>query len=145
MTTRSVTVTTVVAVTPAVAFEVFSSEIDRWWRRTPQYRQRNDSVVRFAERPSRQLVEVTIDGIVELGDVIRWEPPNLLELQWRMRLGVEPGLDNTVEVRFEPVDTGTRVTITHAGWEDLEPGGAAASVVGLWWSNPLVDYRAACG
>ena len=144
MTIKSVTVTTVVAVAPAVAFEVFYSDIDRWWRRSPQYRQRTDSVVRFAER-TRQLVEVTLDGTVELGEVIRWEPPNVLEMQWRVPVAVEPGVSNTVEVRFEPVEAGTRVTITHAGWEDLEAGGAAASVVGLWWSNPLVDFRAACG
>jgi uncharacterized protein YndB with AHSA1/START domain len=144
MTGDAVTVSTVVAVTPAVAFDVFCDEIDRWWRRNPTYRQNTDSVVRFVERPTRRLVEVTLDGTVDLGEVVRWQPPHLLQMQWRMPIGVEPGPDNTVEVRFEQIEGGTRVTIIHSGWMDLEAQGAAASVVGLWWSNPLVDYRAAC-
>jgi uncharacterized protein YndB with AHSA1/START domain len=144
MTVGAVTVSTVVSVLPAVAFQVFCGEIDRWWRRDLNYRQRTDSVVRFTDAPNRKLVEVTIDGAVDLGEVTRWEPPHVLEMQWRVPVRVQPGANNTVEVRFEPVGGGTRVTVTHAGWVDLEPGGAAASIIGLWWSNPLVDYRAAC-
>lgn len=144
MTSEAVTVSTVVSVAPATAFQVFCDDIDRWWRRNPKYRQNTDSVVRFVERPSRRLVEVTPEGTVDLGDVVRWEPPHLLQMHWRLQMGVEPGEDNTVVVRFEPVEAGTRVTITHSGWSDLKTGSAAAGVVGLWWSNPLVDYLAAC-
>ena len=144
MSGEAVTVSTVVAAAPAVAFDVFYGEVDRWWRRNPKYRQRPDSIVRFVERPTRRLVEVTVDGTIDMGDVTRWEPPNVLEMQWHVPVGVEPTASNTVEVRFEAVEGGTRVTITHTGWLDLAAGGAAASVVGLWWSNPLVDYHAAC-
>lgn len=140
MTTEEVTVSTVVAVTPAVAFQVFCGEIDRWWRRSSSYRHHEDSVVRFVEQPTRRLVEVSVDGSLDLGEVTRWEPPNLVRMDWRMPVGVEPGASNTVEVRFDPVETGTRVTITHA----IGATGVAASIVGLWWSNPLVDFRAAC-
>lgn len=144
MTTDAVTVSTVVGVAPAIAFQVFCEEIDRWWRRNPTYRRNPDSVVRFVERPTRRLVEVTPEGTVDLGDVLRWEPPHLLRMSWRVPIGAVPESDTAVEVRFEPDKAGTRVTIIHAGWIDLETGGAAASVVGLWWSNPLVDYLAAC-
>jgi uncharacterized protein YndB with AHSA1/START domain len=144
MTTDAVTVSTIVGVAPAIAFQVFCEEIDRWWRRNPGYRRNSDSVVRFVERPTRRLVEVTLEGTVDLGHVLRWEPPHLLQMSWRVPIGGVPESDTTVEVRFDPDKAGTRVTIVHAGWTDLEIGGAAASVVGLWWSNPLVDYLAAC-
>ena len=144
MTTGTVTVSTIVKAEPAVAFDVFCGEIDRWWRRGPQYRQRTDSVVSFADRPTRRLVEVTKDGTVDLGEVTRWEPPALLQMRWLMPVGVDTVLGDRVEVRFESVRDGTRVTIIHSGWVGLEAGGAAASIIGLWWSNPLVEFRAAC-
>ena len=144
MTSEAVTVSTIVKADPALAFEVFCGEIDQWWSRSPRYRQRTDSVVSFADRPTRRLVEVTMDGTVDLGAVTRWEPPALIQMNWFMPVGVEAGAANTVEVRFEPVRNGTRVTIIHSGWVDLEAGGAPASIIGLWWSNPLVDFRAAC-
>ena len=140
MTADAVTVSTVVAVTPAVAFQVFCGEIDRWWRRNPTYRKHTDSVVHFVEQPTRRLVEVSVDGSLDLGEVTRWEPPNLLRMDWRLPVGVEPGSSNTVEVRFDPVEAGTRVTVTHS----MGATGVAAGIVGLWWSNPLVDFRAAC-
>ena len=144
MTLDAVTVSTVVRVGPATAFRVFCDDIDQWWRRNPQYRRNPDSIVRFVERPARKLVEVTPEGTVDLGQVLRWEPPHLIQLSWHVSIGDVDGSDSTVEVRFEPSKAGTRVTITHGGLSDLEPGGAAVSVVGLWWSNPLVDYLAAC-
>ena len=144
MTTGAVTVSTVVGVAPAIAFQVFCEEIDRWWRRNPRYRRSPDSVVRFVERPTRRLVEVTPEGTVDLGDVLRWEPPHMLQLSWRVPIAAVRESNTTVEVRFEPEKAGTRVTIVHSGWIDLAAGGAAAGVVGLWWSNPLVDYLAAC-
>ena len=144
MTTDGVTVSTIVKAEPTVAFEVFCGQIDQWWRRSPRYRQRTDSVVSFTGRPARRLVEVTKDGTVDLGEVTRWEPPALFQMKWFMPVGVETGAASTVEVRFEPAGSGTRVTISHSGGVDLDLGGAAASIIGLWWSNPLVDFRAAC-
>ena len=140
MTADAVTVSTVVAVTPAMAFQVFCEEIDRWGRRNPTYRRHADSVVHFVEQPTRRLVEVSVDGSLDLGEVTGWEPPNLLRMDWRLKVGVEPRASNTVEVRFDPVEAGTRVTVTHA----IGATGVAAGMVGLWWSNPLVDFRAAC-
>ena len=81
MTTDAVTVNTVVAVAPAIAFQVFCDEIARWWRRNHKYRQNIDSVVGFVKRPTRRLGEVTPAGTVDLGDVLPWEPPHLLHMQ----------------------------------------------------------------
>lgn len=145
MTKSAVTVSTVVAAAPATAFSIFCDEIDQWWRRNSKYRVSSDSIVRFVELPSRRLVEITHDGTSDLGEVTRWEPPNVLAMKWHRPVGLQPAETNTVEIRFESVEDGTRVTITHSGWIDFEPGGAGASVVGLWWSNLAVDYRAICG
>lgn len=145
MTVDSVTVSTIVPVRPANAFQIFCEDIDRWWRRGPRYRQRSDSIVQFVEdhgSGTRRLVEVTPDGTNELGEVTRWAPPDLLQMRWQVPVGVVPRGETVVEVRFDAVGDGTRVAITHSGWTDLESGGAAASVIGLWWMDPLVDFRA---
>jgi hypothetical protein len=52
--TDSVRVTTVVPVDPPAAFEVFTGQVDAWWKRGPRYR----------------------PGLLRLG-VMRFEPPGV--------------------------------------------------------------------
>jgi uncharacterized protein YndB with AHSA1/START domain len=137
MTTDRVTVSTLVTAEPDEAFAIFTTEVDAWWRRSGRHREEAaGSVVRFERE---RLVEVSPSGATELGRVLAWEPGRRLALEWLgPRLG--PGDRTVVEVRFEPVADGTRVTLEHRGWTDLEPGSAAASVIGLWWGDLLAGY-----
>ncbi len=99
---NSVTVTVVVRAEPEAAFRMFTGEIEAWWKRGPQYRS-GDGVLRF---DSDRLLE----GDVELGRVLAWEPGRRLLVEfrnWRLSRG-EP---SEVEVRFEAVGDGTRVTV----------------------------------
>jgi hypothetical protein len=150
-----VRVTTVVAVDPATAFAVFTEEVDLWWRRGPRHRFRADRVgtMRFEPGPAGRLLEVYDEAagdVYEVGDVRAWEPGRRLVFAWRGR-AFAPGEETVVEVRFERVAAGTRVTLEHRGWEALRAdhparhgltGGAFASMIGLWWGDQLTMLRA---
>lgn len=133
---ESVTVTTVVPAPPDEAFTIFTTEVDAWWRRTPRYRQgAAGSVVQFADD---HLIEVTESGALELGRVLAWEPGRRLMLEW-LDSRRPDWAGTSVEIRFEPVDVGTRVTLVHRGWTGIRPGDARSSVIALWWGDLLAS------
>jgi uncharacterized protein YndB with AHSA1/START domain len=137
MTPNSVRVSTVVRASPDTAFTLFTSEIDAWWRRSSRHRSAPAaSIVRFEDD---RLVEVSDDGSTELGRVLAWEPGIRLILAW---LGPHwaPAEHTEVEITFEPEGDGTRLTIEHRGWTDVQTGSAAAAVIGLWWGDLLAGY-----
>jgi uncharacterized protein YndB with AHSA1/START domain len=51
------------------------------------------------------------------GTVTAWEPPLRLAFTWHP--GRAESTAQEVEVRFTPVDGGTRVELEHRGWEKL--------------------------
>jgi len=144
-----VRVTTVVAVNPRDAFEVFTDEIDRWWRRGPRFR---DGTLRFEGGPEGRLVEISDEGpgaVFEVGRVLAWEPGSRLQFEWRGR-NFAPDEVTEVEVLFEPTGSGTRVTLEHRGWAKLPPGHpvrhgltgqAFVDKIGLWWGELATSYR----
>jgi hypothetical protein len=152
--TDSATVTTVVAVDPATAFEVFTEEVDAWWKHGPRYRAGGDrkSTMRFEPGVGGRLLEVYDEEVLEsyeLGRVRVWKPGERLTFQMRGR-DLGPGEGTEVEIRFEKVDAGTRVTVVHGGWDafaDDHPvrhglvGEAFQSMMGLWWADLLVAMR----
>ena len=120
-----VTVTVVVRAAQAEAFRMFTEEVDAWWRRGPRYRQRDGAM--------RLDAGGLAEGGEQIGRVIEWQPPARLLIElwtWSFR----PRERTEVEVRFEAVGDGTRVTVEHRGWE-RRPSGAAQfrTEVGLWW------------
>ena len=130
-----VTVTTIVDADPKTAFHLFTREIDLWWKRGPRYRNR-DGILRF---DAGRLLEAE----EQIGKVLAWDPGSRLLLEmwtWSFRAGER----TQVEVCFEPVAKGTRVTIEHRGWS---PRGGAEfrTTVGLWWGDllPAINKLAA--
>jgi hypothetical protein len=155
-TTDRVCVTTVVPVDPAAAFEVFTGQVDAWWKRGPRYRpgRLRLGVMRF-EPPGvgGRLVEVYDDltgDAFELGRVLVWKPAEKLVFEWRAG-NFEPGQRTEVEVRFEPVARGTRVTLEHRGWDSIPPdhpsrhgwgtSEAFTSMIGLIWADLVTSLR----
>jgi mannose-6-phosphate isomerase-like protein (cupin superfamily) len=119
-----VTATVEVAVNPARAFAIFTEEIGQWWRPGPiNWNDSHRAIgIRFESWVGGRLLEVydaaTGEGF-ECGRVVVWEPGVRLVFLYR-DAGHE--IDDTeVEVRFEPIEGGTRVTLEHRGWEKLRP------------------------
>jgi Activator of Hsp90 ATPase homolog 1-like protein len=128
-----VTVTTVVETDPASAFRFFTDEIDLWWKRSDRYRIRNGRM-RF---DATHLLEAD----EPIGEIKAWEPEKRLVLElftWSFRSGEH----TQVEVRFEPVGTGTRVTIEHRAWTARTIGREEfRTTVALWWGALLPSLR----
>jgi len=150
----AITVSTLVAVDPGTAFEVFTSDVDAWWRRGIAYRVEGEgaSTMRFEPGVGGRLVEVFGEPpgeLFEFGRIEVWEPGRRLVFDWRGP-NFEPGQKTRVEVRFEAVGEGTRVTVEHSGWDGLPrdhpvrhrlPDGAFARMWGGWWSRQLGALR----
>lgn len=149
------TVSVTVAVEPAVAFDVFTREIDLWWRRGPRYRLagRRPGSLSFEPGVGGRLFEAfdTPSGtrVQEAGRVSVWEPPSRVVFTWRSA-NFAADESTEVEVRFEPTDTGTRVTVQHRGWAAIRPGHPArhglegaefSRMIGLWWGELMTALR----
>lgn len=149
-----VRVTVDVAVPPQTAFEVFTQEIDLWWRRGPKYRHFGGAQALVAIEPhagGRVFESHGGDGPVqEIGRVLDWQPPARLRFEWR-NASFAPAERTEVEVLFVAAGSGTRVTVTHRGWAAIRPDHPArhgqpvpafVRGLGLWWGEQVRTYRA---
>jgi uncharacterized protein YndB with AHSA1/START domain len=151
-------VSVTVAVPPPLAFEIFTDEIDRWWRRGVKFRHGGGRAgfLRIEPCIDGRLFE-SIDGeqgphVIEVGRVRVWEPPRRLEFTWR-NVNFAPHEKTEVEVEFTPAGPGTLVTVTHRGWAALRAdhparhglqGAAFSRMMGLWWGEQMSSLREAC-
>jgi uncharacterized protein YndB with AHSA1/START domain len=103
---------------PARAFALFTERAGEWWPSERRHTDDDASTIRI-EREGR-FYECAADGTeVQLGLVRRFEPPHRLALDWYPGSG--PAHATFVEVEFEPIVGGTRITVTHgAGAAPLE-------------------------
>lgn len=145
-----------VAVPCDEAFEVFTKEIDAWWRTGPRYRiaGKRRGELFFEPGPNGRVFETfEMDSgaskTFEIGKVLVWDPPNRLELEWRLS-NFKADEKTFVEVSFVPQGEGTRVSVRHYGFAALRPGhparhgmdGAAFSrTIGMWWGSLMTSLR----
>jgi uncharacterized protein YndB with AHSA1/START domain len=150
------TVTVSVDVEPAVAFEVFTQEIDLWWRRDVAYRV-------AGRKPGQLVLEGKLGGRVfeqyegpagpaihEVGRITEWEPPGRLAFEWRA-VNFAPGEVTQVEITFTRTESGrTQVVLVHRGFAALRPdhpvrhGQPPAEFtgrLGMWWGQLLTSFR----
>lgn len=147
-----------VAVPPALAFEIFTAEIDRWWRRGMKFRHSAapSSLLCIEPKVGGRLFESFEAGghsrVVEVGRVSVWEPPRALAFTWR-NANFAPHEQTQVDVQFEPTASGTVVTVTHAGLSALPPdhparhglqGAEFCRMIGLWWGEQASSLRMFC-
>jgi uncharacterized protein YndB with AHSA1/START domain len=150
-----VEVTTVVAADPATAFAAFTDDVDVWWAHRPSFRSSRAprGTMRFEGGEGGRLVEIWDEAagrLHELGRILVWKPGDRLRFEWRPQL-FRPGESTQVDVRFEPVPGGTRVTLLHVGWESIPrdhkvrhgwEGEAFRSMIVLIWADLLVELGA---
>jgi uncharacterized protein YndB with AHSA1/START domain len=150
------TVTVALPVDPLRAFELFTDEIDAWWRRSPRFRSAYSrrGMIFVEPGPGGRLFESEGDGahpsVVEIGRVVMWEPGQRLLFTWRA-VNFEPDEQTEVDALFEPTAKGTRLTIVHRGWSQIRPDhpvrhGLAEEkfirVTALWWAELMTSLRA---
>jgi uncharacterized protein YndB with AHSA1/START domain len=158
MTDDAARVSVSVAVPPAVAFDIFTRDIDRWWRRGIKFRHAGprSGFIRLEPQVGGRLFE-SIDGetgpqVFEVGRVSAWDPPNRLAFSWR-NANFAPEEDTAVEVNFSETAHGTLVTVIHRGWSTLRgdhparhgrTGAAFYRMIGLWWGDQMASLREYC-
>lgn len=108
-----------VRLAPDRAFELFTARIAEWWPlATHSIGQERAQTVVFEGREGGRVYERTTDGVVHhWGTVLVWAPPERFVTTWHP--DTPPDQAQRVEVRFLPEGTGTRVELTHTGWEAL--------------------------
>lgn len=129
-----IVVEVVVAVPPARAFDYFTRDIARWWPlRTHSVGEADAVGVRFEGRAGGRLIESLRDGSECVwGTIEAWEPGARLRFSWHP--GRDASTAQTVDVTFVAQAGGTRVTLTHDGWERRGDDAAKArdNYVGGW-------------
>jgi uncharacterized glyoxalase superfamily protein PhnB len=127
---RSASASVEVGVDPVTAFRVFTEEIDLWWVRGPINFWDSARAVAMRIEPGvggrvLEVYDQATGEALELGRITAWEPG--------ARLAYRSSVDDTdVEVRFEPVEAGTRVRVEHV----VRPGGDAEGAA-LFWPNVI--------
>ncbi|MBL8348714.1 MAG: SRPBCC domain-containing protein [Burkholderiaceae bacterium] len=95
---------------PDRAFELFTDQAGLWWPAARRHTKDANSTIRMAA--AGRFYERSRDGTeVELGVVRQFEPGKRLVLDWFP--GTGPEAPSQVEITFEPVDGGTKVTVRH--------------------------------
>lgn len=117
--------TIVVACTPEAAFRYFTADMGKWWplhvhsciAQNSKGAERPVTCV-LEERKGGRVFERGASGEEHLwGNVFVWDPPAQVAFSWHPTRGADTA--QRVEVRFEAEGSGTRVHLTHSGWEAL--------------------------
>jgi uncharacterized protein YndB with AHSA1/START domain len=110
--------TITVRCTPENAFRVFTEEIGAWWPLDTHSIGPSAETCVFERREGGRLFERLPDGTEHLwGTVVLWQPPRRLAFTWQLTRPAEQA--QRVDVAFDPCPGGTRVQLTHSGWERL--------------------------
>jgi hypothetical protein len=149
-----VRVQTFVQVPITDAFDVFTLEIDQWWRTGPAYRVggKHQGALHLEPRLGGRLFQqYGKDGTAlhEMGAITIWERPSHFAFTWR-GINFRPGESTIVEVWFEARNNGTRVTLEHRGFAALpadhpvrhgKPVPEFIRDIGMWWGGLLTSLR----
>jgi uncharacterized protein YndB with AHSA1/START domain len=126
--------------TPEDAFRLFTADIGSWW---PMETHSVFGATARVDVEGAEVVEWSAEGERSVwAEVVESSPPRLLVLSWHP--GTDPGKATRVEVSFAPDGEGTRVELTHTGWEVLgEQAEAARHSYDDGWQSVLECFRTA--
>lgn len=112
------------------AFDLFTRDLDRWWPKDTHSlagRDGNDKKTKVVLEPriGGKVIETLPDGrTAAWATVIDWAPGARLALSWYVGRDEDEATD--LVVRFTQTEAGTRVDLTHGGFDAL---GADAEVM----------------
>lgn len=114
-----IVLTVELTVTPARAFDAFTRQFAEWWPVASHSLSRSRATrCRFDARPGGAVEEVAPDGVRHVwGEVLAVEPGRRVRFSWFPGRTAESA--QWVDVDFTPTPGGSRVTLTHGGWEAL--------------------------
>lgn len=150
-----VRVQTFVRVPIQQCFDVFTLEIDSWWRRGRAYRVggKHEGALHLEPRVGGRVFQEYGErgsSVHEIGNITAWDPPAHFSFTWRGINFVQSDPSTTVEVWFEASGEGTRVTLEHRGFASLrddhpvrhgEPVVEFIAEIGRWWGSLVTSLR----
>ncbi len=102
---------------PDAAFDLFTRDLWQWW---PSPANTNAPKVRLDPKMGGRLTGTRPDGSRKTwGKVTTWKPGIAFGMEWHQ--GQPDNTATQLMVTFTPVDTGTRVDLTHGGFDKLGP------------------------
>ena len=130
--------TVVVAAPLAIAFEVFTAQIESWWPMASHHiGEAACAAVVIEPRAGGRWYERGVDGVECVwGRVLVWEAPRRVVLAWQLsaQFRFDPTIHTEVDVRFVAIDgRTTRVELEHRG---LEAFGVDAMAMHDTFSSP---------
>jgi uncharacterized protein YndB with AHSA1/START domain len=127
------------------AFQVFTTQLNRWWPKSHSRSGNQDTTVALEQHIGGRLYERTPDGTEYVwGQVVAWDPPRHLAYHWYLGSGSER--PSRVDASFaEQSDGQTRVEIEHRGPELIgELWLRNNTIYDASWTHILQAYSAAC-
>lgn len=105
--------------TPERAFAAFTAQFGEWWPvATHSLSRQATTCCRLDATPGGAVEEQAPDGARHLwGTVEAIEPGRRILFSWHP--GRESESAQWINVEFTPIDAGSRVTLTHGGWDAL--------------------------
>lgn len=144
MTIAAIVQTVTVAVSPERAFDLFTGRMGDWWMPSHHIAEKPFVAIDIEPRTGGRWYERDGEGVECLwGKVLDWDPPRRALLAWQLKgdFSYDPDFVTELEIAFEAVDGGTRVTLTHS---DLHKFGAVAPQVvasmNQGWAALLAGY-----
>jgi uncharacterized protein YndB with AHSA1/START domain len=134
---------------PALAFDVFTSGLGRWWPLDHGIGKTPRKTVIMETRLGGRWYELAEDGTqTNVGKIIVWEPPKRFVMTWDINSQWKPDttVSSEVEVRFVPDGPyATRVELEHRKFEQLgaEGGESMRKSVDGGWPGLLEKFKAA--
>lgn len=134
--------TLTVARPPDVAFKIFVDELAQWWPSHSHSFVGGDAKPTIEPRVGGRFFERNSEGSeYTIGEVLAYEPGARVSFTWNHGKGKGT---TEIDVRFSADGAGTRLDLTHSGWERLrDPKEAAGYDTG--WDTVLGYYIALAG
>jgi uncharacterized protein YndB with AHSA1/START domain len=126
--------------TPEDTFRLFTADIGAWW---PMGTHSVFGATARVAVEGSEIVETSAEGERTVwAEIVESSPPHRLVLNWHP--GTDPAMPTRVEVAFSPDGEGTRVELTHTGWEALgERAEAARQSYDTGWQSVLEGFATA--
>jgi uncharacterized protein YndB with AHSA1/START domain len=127
--------TVTVRAPPARAFEMFARDIARWWPLASHHVAPDPVECCIEPHVGGRILERAANGHeTPWGVVPAYDPPHRLAFSWFV--GIAPEQAQLIEIRFAAAEGGTRVELTHTGWEKLgEAAGRTRDAYDRGWAT----------
>ena len=132
--------TTEVPLTCQEAFDLFLADMDVWWPKDSNATLGPDAKIIVEPCKDGDIKEVGPDGTINLwGRIIGWEPGHYMSFAWFPDTDEEHA--TVVSVSFHPTKNGTRLELTHGGFDVLgDTADAVSTSYLLGWDLVLGTY-----